>query len=108
MATTDSSLTLRDRVTYLEDCLRELTTPCPADLPEGLRLTAQQQRVFGALQEAILTAMCWDRPDADWPEVKIVDVVVCKIRARLREAESPLRIETVWGQGYRLVGHADA
>lgn len=35
------------------------------------------------------------------PEMKIMDVVICKIRPLL--AEIGLVIETVWGKGYRLV-----
>jgi two-component system cell cycle response regulator CtrA len=39
----------------------------------------------------------------DEPEVKIIDVFICKIRKKL-ETASPGEhfIETVWGRGYRL------
>lgn len=38
------------------------------------------------------------------PEIKIIDVFVCKIRKKLNEMHPGLGrcIETVWGQGYRL------
>ena len=39
----------------------------------------------------------------DEPELKIIDVFICKIRKKLREAtggQDP--IETVWGRGYVL------
>lgn len=35
------------------------------------------------------------------PEIKIVDVYVCKVRRKLRG--TGVKIETVWGDGYRLV-----
>jgi two-component system cell cycle response regulator CtrA len=38
------------------------------------------------------------------PEIKIVDVYVCKIRRKL--AGTPIEIQTVWGDGYRLVSTA--
>ena len=37
----------------------------------------------------------------DEPEVKIIDVFICKVRAKLLKVGSPDAIETVWGQGYR-------
>jgi two-component system cell cycle response regulator CtrA len=39
----------------------------------------------------------------DEPEVKIIDVFVCKLRKKLSEASSGVNyIETVWGRGYML------
>ena len=39
----------------------------------------------------------------DEPELKIIDVFVCKIRKKLREATGGHDyIETVWGRGYVL------
>ncbi|MCB1516107.1 MAG: winged helix-turn-helix transcriptional regulator [Hyphomicrobiaceae bacterium] len=35
------------------------------------------------------------------PEIKIVDVYVCKIRKKL--AGIPLNIQTEWGRGYRVI-----
>lgn len=40
-------------------------------------------------------------PNGDGPEIKIVDVMICKIRPPL--AEIGLVIDTVWGVGYRLI-----
>ncbi len=36
------------------------------------------------------------------PEMKIIDVFVCKLRRKLREAGVPSLIETVWGRGYTI------
>ena len=39
----------------------------------------------------------------DEPDIKIVDVFVCKLRKKLAEASGGLDyIETIWGQGYML------
>ena len=39
----------------------------------------------------------------DEPEIKIIDVFVCKLRKKLAEATGGDHfIETVWGRGYRL------
>ena len=37
----------------------------------------------------------------DEPEVKIIDVFICKVRRKLNEVGAPDAIETVWGHGYR-------
>lgn len=116
-----TSLTARDDVALrqkLDDALAE-----NADLKKALgrdydrleaekfwrrwRLTGRQAQLLAALyaakgrcvtKDSLLTALYSDRPDADEPEIKIIDVFICKIRARLG-AEV---IETVWGRGYRL------
>lgn len=39
----------------------------------------------------------------DEPELKIIDVFICKLRKKLAEAtEGENYIETVWGRGYVL------
>ena len=39
----------------------------------------------------------------DEPELKIIDVFICKLRKKLSEAmEGENHIETVWGRGYVL------
>jgi len=39
----------------------------------------------------------------DEPEIKIIDVFVCKLRKKLAQATGGTHyIETVWGRGYRL------
>lgn len=38
------------------------------------------------------------------PEIKIVDVYVCKIRRKLKHTS--IEIQTVWGDGYRLISTA--
>jgi len=50
-------------------------------------------------KEAILTHLYGGM---DEPEIKIVDVFVCKLRKKLANAGSPNLIGTVWGRGYIL------
>jgi two-component system cell cycle response regulator CtrA len=38
----------------------------------------------------------------DEPEMKIIDVFICKLRRKLSEAGAPPVIETVWGRGYMI------
>jgi two-component system cell cycle response regulator CtrA len=38
----------------------------------------------------------------DEPEMKIIDVFVCKLRRKLAQAGAPPVIETVWGRGYTI------
>ncbi len=38
----------------------------------------------------------------DEPELKIIDVFICKLRKKLQKAAGDHHIETVWGRGYVL------
>ena len=44
----------------------------------------------------------------DEPEVKIIDVFICKLRKKLAEAGAPTVIGTVWGRGYTVRDPAPA
>lgn len=76
-------------------------------------LTRQEAALFDQLRKArgavrtkeqLLTSIYL--VDADEPEIKIIDVIVCKLRKKL----TPLgvHIGTVWGHGYRLVATKQA
>jgi two-component system cell cycle response regulator CtrA len=44
----------------------------------------------------------------DEPELKIIDVFVCKLRRKLYEASGGRNyVETVWGRGYMLRDYSD-
>lgn len=51
-----------------------------------------------ATKEMLYQALYADRPDSDLPEMKIIDVQICKLRQRLPDAD----IQTSWGRGYYL------
>ena len=38
----------------------------------------------------------------DEPEIKIIDVFICKLRKKLRLSQASLSIDTVWGRGYMI------
>lgn len=91
---------LRDRVAQLEDMLG-----VTFDSPAFLELSSSEGTIFGLLlareavtKSLVMDAIYGDRPDSDLAEEKIVDVWVCKLRAKLEPWK--LEIETNWGQGY--------
>ena len=43
----------------------------------------------------------------DEPDIKIIDVFVCKLRKKLQAAGAPNVISTVWGRGYIVKDLAD-
>lgn len=92
---------LREKIAYLEEMMGWRT---PAPISFGF--TGMEAKVFGVLmkrdlatKETILAALYAGRPN-EVAEIKIVDVLVCKMRKKLKPFE--VEIETVWGQGYRL------
>ena len=52
-------------------------------------------------REQLMAEAYWLRSDGDEPEIKIIDVHICKIRRKL--APLGLSIDTVWGRGYRIL-----
>ncbi len=74
--------------------------------PVYFSLTPQENRLLGALlkmptvsKSAAMLALYSDRI-SDVPDQKIIDVFVCKLRAKLKPYE--IIIDTVWGVGYSL------
>lgn len=93
---------LRERIRRLETAL------APTNIEVRLEwcLTASEARVFAylasrdqATKAQIMTALYADRIDED-PEIKIVDVFICKLRKKL--APFGVSITTLWGRGYSL------
>jgi len=80
--------------------------------PLGWGLTGAEMRIFGVLlarematKDALMAALYRDL-GKDEAQVKIVDVLVCKMRKKL--VPLGIVIETIWGQGYRLTPAAKA
>lgn len=91
---------LRLRVAELEEQLG-----VTFDAPPFLGLTGQEAKLFGVFlaREAVTKRLAMDvlygnKPDGDAAEDKIIDVFVCKLRAKLKPFG--LEIGTNWGQGY--------
>ena len=97
---------LEERIRDLEAALAQLTN-MPA-VPLALKLTPKEASMLAALlrrhsanKEQLLAEMYAHRYHGDdLPEIKIVDVFVCKLRKKL--APHGIKIETMWGVGYVL------
>lgn len=96
--------TLSEQVRQLQEALAPTTL-----LPRAWRLTKTEERFLRAIRavgpnllhhERAMLALygMWD----NMPEQKILDVMICKIRRKLMEAQAQVRIETIWGRGWRL------
>lgn len=86
--------------------LRDLLAP-PGFLPAIFPLTATEERAFKALlsreqwtRESLLASIYLDANESDIPDIKIIDVMICKIRKKLKHLG--IEIETFWGKGYRI------
>lgn len=103
-------LSQRDRIEELERILG-----LKAEFPWLVRLTGDQRRILGVLiarsgivsQESLHVCLYGGKPDCDQPEIKIIDVQVCKMRATLkayaaRLGVAPVEIGTEWGRGFYL------
>ena len=94
---------LREKIRALEE-----TLGIRLEAPLILQLTGQESKMFGVLfkrelvtKELAMDVLYGHRPDGDLePEIKIVDVFVCKMRKKLKPFD--IAIETVLGRGYRL------
>lgn len=91
----------------MEVLTRSYLEPAIDPLP-GVRLTRIEARLAGRLVQAkgkpvtkpqLMDAIYFDRAGDD-PDVKIIDVFVCKLRRKL--AGTRFSVETVWGMGYAL------
>ena len=74
-----------------------------------VRLTKCQSRFFLFLwssngevvsYERLFDDMYWQKNPNEWPEFDVIKVHACNIKRKLKDF--PLKIETVWGVGYRL------
>lgn len=104
----DENETLRERVRQLEEALGWRLT-----VPVIFGLSDHESRILGALltremmsRVQILDALYGHKPGGDEPEMKIVDVYVCKARAKLKPFG--VEISTKWGSGYYLTKDAKA
>lgn len=99
---------LRDEL----DMLRTTFGCEPSVWPAEWCLTGKEGRIVGALMaretctKVQLMAALYQPGVDDEPEIKIIDVFVCKVRKKLRPFG--INIETVWGVGYRMTPAAKA
>lgn len=89
--------------TALHDALAKLAKP-----PFRVRgLSLKENQILGLIYQtgdlitkrAVYDALYWAEADGG-PDMKILDVMMCKIRKKLRPMG--VKIETVWGDGWRM------
>lgn len=81
--------------TYIDDILIHLTAK------EQVLIEALAMRKGNVVSKESLLGQLYN--PVDEPELKIIDVFVCKMRKKLYEASGGMNyIETVWGRGYAL------
>lgn len=105
---------LRDRIDELEETIRQLRDELvPQELwlwfPREWKLTPTESKVLAfvmarspemARRESLLTNCFSNGSSDDPPDIKIVDVVICKLRQKM--APLAIDIQTVRGNGYEI------
>jgi hypothetical protein len=52
-------------------------------------------------RDGLYTVLYEGRPESEWPDEKVLDVQICKLRARLeKNGHGFVKIETKWGEGW--------
>jgi DNA-binding response OmpR family regulator len=99
---------LQERIFNLESALG-----MKIDTPLALDLTSHESALLGLLlkrdlvtKELAMTAFYGMGADGEEPEQKIIDVWICKLRAKLKSYG--VAIETKWGQGWWMTAQAKA
>lgn len=100
---------LREEIEERDETIRQLRAELsgPDELPgwlphltgresDFLRVLASRDRLL--TKEALYVAVYGSTDNG--PDLKIVDVIICKLRRKL--IDHGIIIETVWGQGYKL------
>ncbi len=94
-----------EQVRCLTEVIAEMAGHNMANLPGYTRLESRIIRCLEAAngrlvnKEGLMSAMYFDRA-GDCPEIKIVDIYICHIRAKSPEMRA--RILTAWGEGYLM------
>lgn len=95
---------LRDRVEELERVLG-VDESLTSRLRTVFGLEPGQSEVLGMLMkrnfvthDSLYTVLYGGRPECDWPEEKIMDVQICKLRRKLKK--HGVEVKTRWGEGW--------
>lgn len=104
---------LRDRNDFLEEENRQLRKGIETSIEivdfqiPNTEFTSTECRVLAALiqgdlvtKDAVYVRVYPDHYMGDAPDIKIIDVFVCKLRRKLKPLG--IAISTVWGRGYRI------
>lgn len=97
---------MRDRVLQLEQILG-IDSSETGRIREAFGLEPDLARILGMLlkrnfvsHESLYTVMYGHRPECEWPDAKVLDVQICKLRRRLKTYE--ITIKTRWGEGWSI------
>ena len=103
----------------ISDQIEVLTMAFTASSPDDIwvnqyDLTESEARICRLLstkmgqtvtRDALMNAIYFDR-NGEEPNIKIVDIFICKLRKKLAARNCPLMIDNTWGKGYRLLHRA--
>ena len=99
---------LRDQIAQLEEALG-----LNLQLPNEFGLTPLEMKIAGLLtrreianRTMIFAALYGSRPECDQPDIKVIDVHICKLRRKL--AAKDVTIKTRFGVGYYVDARARA
>jgi hypothetical protein len=97
---------MRDRLLQLEQILG-IDSSETGRIREAFGLEPDLARIMGMLlkrnfvsHESLYTVMYGHRPECEWPDAKVLDVQICKLRRRLKPFE--IAIVTRWGEGWSI------
>lgn len=94
---------LNNRLRLLTEAFNENPAPWVAGLTHNEALLCQHIRYRApnpVTKSGLMNVLYAHRPYGDEPDLKIIDVFVCKARKKLDRIN--VQIDTVWGQGYRM------
>lgn len=97
---------LKDRIEQLEEVIgvdRSMTTR----IREALKLEPLKAQIVGMLlsrdfvtRDGLYTVLYAGRPECEWPDEKVLDAQICKLRPHL--SAHGVEIETKWGDGWSM------
>ena len=104
------SMKASEAVEYLLDVVEELCSGQDDDLVTKVishGFTPTESQILLAIfstdmmsKDRLFAAIYGARASGEMPEIKIIDVLICKIRNKLKSIGWPVSIETLWGRGY--------
>ncbi|HTV69309.1 MAG TPA: winged helix-turn-helix domain-containing protein [Rhizobiaceae bacterium] len=94
---------LKHRLDTLLATLEEREKPLPCKMTASEEIIARAFRARSPLvvkRETIYASLYAFRPDCDAPDMRIIDVYVCRLRKKL--SLHGIRLDTAWGMGWRM------
>lgn len=97
---------MRDRLEQLEQILG-IDRSETGRIRQAFGLEPDLARIMGMLlkrnfvsHESLYVVMYGHRPECEWPDAKVLDVQICKLRRRLKPYA--IVIATRWGEGWSM------